>query len=161
MNLNPTVTITNNKFENMDKTPFEDAIYLKFDHEGPLPGKAEIELDISNNNIYEKGKTVYLYYYDSTKKEYQYLNALIVGDKKITITLDHCSEYVISDKLLANAGENEKPTQDPELVDKNKNPNKPDTGDNSNIDLWGALMTISLVGIVVCVASSNKKEKHK
>lgn len=173
INVNPTVTIANNKFENMDKTPFEDAIYLKFDHEGPLPGKAEIELDISQYNIYEKGKTVYLYYYDSTKKEYQYLNALIVGDKRVTITLDHCSEYVISDKLLVaniddenNGGNGEGTPEQGTVIDDNannvnkpSNPNKPNTGDNRHISFWISLMFVSIVGIVYIVLQ-NRKEKH-
>ncbi len=105
ISLNPTVTISNNKFENMDKPPFEDAIYLKFDHEGALPGKATIELDVSENNKYEKGKTVYLYYFDSTKNKYQYISAVTADDKKITIELEHCSEYVISDKLITTLGD--------------------------------------------------------
>lgn len=103
--VNPTVTISNNKFENMDKPPFEDAIYLKFDHEGDLPGKAEIELDVSKNNIYEKGKTVYLYYFNSKTKKYEYISTLTAADKKITVTLEHCSEYVISDKLIFLPGD--------------------------------------------------------
>lgn len=103
--LNPTVTIQDYRFNDMQSSQVEDGIFIKFDHEGDLPGKAEIELDVGSYNNYEDGKTIYLYYYDSTKHKYQYISTVTKKDAKVTITLDHCSEYVLTDKMLYVMGD--------------------------------------------------------
>ena len=71
----------------------------------PLPGKAEIELDIKDYNVYGNNKTVYLYYFDSVKKKYEYISTVTTEDEKVKVVLEHCSEYVLLDKMIIELGD--------------------------------------------------------
>jgi len=83
----------------------EGGIFIKFEHEGNLPGKAEIELDIKDYNVYGNNKTVYLYYFDSVKKKYEYISTVTTEDEKVKVVLEHCSEYVLLDKMIIELGD--------------------------------------------------------
>ena len=103
--LNPTVTVSDTRFSDMPTGGVEDGIFIKFEHEGKLPGKAEIELDVADCNKYEEGKTIYLYYFDSEKNTYKYIRTTKSQNNKIKITLEHCSEYVITEEMLFTLGD--------------------------------------------------------
>ncbi len=105
IDLNPKVILSATKFENMSEPPSEGGIFIKFEHEGNLPGKAEIELDIKDYNVYGNNKTVYLYYFDSVKKKYEYISTVTTEDEKVKVVLEHCSEYVLLDKMIIELGD--------------------------------------------------------
>ena len=103
--LNPKVQISDSRFEDMSNSGVEDGIFIKFEHEGVLPGKAEIELDVSDCNKYEDGKTIYLYYFDSEKNQYRYISSTRSENNIVKITLEHCSEYVLTEEMLYTIGD--------------------------------------------------------
>ena len=98
----------------------DDAIFLNFDHHGVLPGKASIKIKVDNNNK-RLGKILTLYYYNSDTKEVEKISSNRLVDIKgyITIEIDHCSDYFLSENtnLLgteeADNNQGENPAQNP------------------------------------------------
>lgn len=98
----------------------DDAIFLHFDYHGVLPGKASIKIKVDNNSEL-LGKIFTLYYYNSETKKVEKISSNRLVDIKgyITIEIDHCSDYFLSENtnLLgteeADNNQGENPAQNP------------------------------------------------
>lgn len=81
-----------------------DAKYenIYFAHHGILPGKAVIKVQTGF-----KSETVNLYYFDSiTKKLVYYGKAEVNASGVASFTITHCSDYILSKTIIANAVSN-------------------------------------------------------
>ncbi|WP_138204553.1 hypothetical protein [Haloimpatiens lingqiaonensis] len=113
----------------------KDAVVLSFSHEGKLPGKAKItiEVDLKDGNYY-------LYYFNEKTAKAELVNEIAVKDGKATFEIDHCSDYFISADSKLKTGTDSKAQLDDSQngTDKegtsdtdNTNIETPKTGDNS------------------------------
>lgn len=86
--------------EEILKITKENAITnLTFKHEGSLPGKSTITINLAN--IYQEGKIINLYYYDKNNKTIKLIKENIkVVNGTITFDIDHCSEYFLTDNII-------------------------------------------------------------
>ncbi|MCF0149761.1 MAG: LPXTG cell wall anchor domain-containing protein [Clostridium sp.] len=73
-----------------------DAIFIKFDYHGHLPGKALVKLKVNNEEFI--GKKLTLYYYNPDTKEVEKIDDNIFVDKDgyAILEIDHCSDYFLS-----------------------------------------------------------------
>ncbi|AOR24097.1 N-acetylmuramoyl-L-alanine amidase family protein [Clostridium taeniosporum] len=72
-------------------------LYLKYD--GKLPGKAKIEAEIGSKY---NGKNMYVYYYNKNTKSLELVESDVkVKYDKVSFTITHCSDYVLSETPLS------------------------------------------------------------
>lgn len=73
-----------------------DAIFIKFDHHGHLPGKALVKIKVNNEELI--GKKLTLYYYNPETKEVEKIsnNIFVDRDGYAILEIDHCSDYFLS-----------------------------------------------------------------
>lgn len=77
-------------------------VNLYFNYDGKLPGKAKIEVNIGSKY---NGKNMYVYYYNKNTKSLELVSSdAKVKDDKISFTITHCSDYVLSETPLLNTG---------------------------------------------------------
>ncbi|MDU5108548.1 LPXTG cell wall anchor domain-containing protein [Clostridium sp.] len=88
----------------------DDAIFIKFDHHGILPGKASIKIKIDNKELL--GKKLSFYYYNPETKKVEKISDNIVLDEDgyAIVEIDHCSDYFLS----ANSNLVSKETTEPD-----------------------------------------------
>lgn len=72
---------------------------LTLSHEGDFPAPATITIAINDNSI-KDGDTVYIYYLNNGKLQLIDNGPLTVKDRKVTFTLSHASDYVISSEPI-------------------------------------------------------------
>lgn len=72
---------------------------LALSHEGEFPAPATITITITDDNI-KDGDTVYIYYLNNGKLQLIDNGPLTVKDRKVTFTLSHASDYVISSEPI-------------------------------------------------------------
>ncbi len=78
-----------------------DVYQLHFSHEGQLPGKFTYKIKATAS---KPGDTVYLYYYYDQAGVIEGKQACVVDqDGYISFDIYHCSDYFISDKIVAGA----------------------------------------------------------
>lgn len=83
-------------------TKLDKITNLTFLHEGELPGKSIITLDLSR--VYQNGNIVNLYFYDKDKNTIKLIKDNInVINGKIIIDIEHCSEYFLTDNLIPDS----------------------------------------------------------
>lgn len=76
------------------------ALYLRFAHDGKLPGKAKVFIKVPEDM--KNGSKWYLYHYDSKKETAEELaKELVVENGYITIELDECYDCVLSEKEIS------------------------------------------------------------
>lgn len=138
------------------KSVAKDATILSFTHEGKLPGKAKVTIDVDLAD-----GDYFLYYFNEKTGKSELVNEISVKDGKAVFEIDHCSDYFISanSKLgikdeqssSNNQGEDEQGTyalggdvQDENAQIENENTSTPQTGDNSK--------TMPIVILFVCSA---------
>ena len=79
------------------------AVGLAISHEGDFPAPATITITVNDETI-KDGDTVYIYYLNNNEKLQLIDNGpLTVKDGKVTFTLSHASEYVISNEPIEPA----------------------------------------------------------
>ncbi|NFG60319.1 N-acetylmuramoyl-L-alanine amidase family protein [Clostridium botulinum] len=80
-----------------------NVVNLYFSYDGKLPGKAKIEAKIGSKY---NGKNMYVYYYNKSTKSLELVASNVkVKDDRISFTITHCSDYVLSETpLLATSG---------------------------------------------------------
>ncbi|NFG63296.1 N-acetylmuramoyl-L-alanine amidase family protein [Clostridium sp. CMCC3677] len=83
-----------------------NVVNLYFNYDGKLPGKAKIEAKIGSK--YD-GKNMYVYYYNKDTKSLELVSSNVkVKDDRVTFTITHCSDYVLSEtQLLTTTSFNE------------------------------------------------------
>ncbi len=83
--------------------PIEKSV-IAFDHNGELPGKTTVTLNVGDK--YEEGSYVYYYHYDESDKDNPKLVPKGRGKVEngyVPVRIDHCSDYVITNEVLAKA----------------------------------------------------------
>lgn len=85
----------------------KDKMYLSFTHHGLLPSEATINVYVGNK--YKEGEKLYLYYYNESTNEIEYVDkALKVKKGYVTFSIEHCSEYFLTGAVVNNAKGNPK-----------------------------------------------------
>ena len=78
------------------------ALYLKFAHEGDLPGKATVSVRVSDT--FSSGQTLYFYHYDTGRQALTLqASGVKVENGYASFTITHCSDYVLSAVPLTGA----------------------------------------------------------
>ncbi len=86
--------------KDLEKLTKDDAIncVLEFSHEGKLPGETTVTANVGNK--YKDGETVYYYHYNPDTNAMLYVGKSVVVDSQIPVAIDHCSDYVITNKYV-------------------------------------------------------------
>jgi len=75
------------------------AIIIRFAHDGVLPAKATIKIDVGDT--YKNGDVLYFYFYNSAANAFEeQKQTVVVEDGYATISITHCSDYIISETKL-------------------------------------------------------------
>lgn len=76
-----------------------NSLVVTFSHHGVLPGKSEIELNVSDK--YDDGEKLYLYYFNEDDNVLEYIdNNILVKSGYVDFSIEHCSEYVLSTSII-------------------------------------------------------------
>lgn len=127
----------------------DDAIFIKFDHHGYLPGRALVKVKVDNKELI--GKRLTLYYYNPETKEVEKVNNIFVDkDGYAILEIDHCSDYFLSvnsNLLGTDETENNQGQAPVNNTGENQEGNDtlPKTGGNNPI--FAFLAGLSLLGI--------------
>lgn len=85
----------------------EDKLIVTFDHDGKLPLNAKVRINVSNT--FENGKKLYLYYYNPTESQIEYIDkGLEVKNGYVEFSLEHCSDYFLTSAIVNDAVNNPK-----------------------------------------------------
>ncbi len=76
---------------------------IAFAHEGILPGKAEVALDLSEGGRFTEGAVVYLYYYNPKTTLFEKAGSAVYTNGTARFTLTHCSDYIVTSEELPEA----------------------------------------------------------
>ena len=87
----------------------DDAVFIKFDHHGVLPGKAPVKVQVDKKKDLVGRKLTFYHYNEETKKiEKISYNVTVDENGYVILEIDHCSDYFLSEKSdLAYVGEDE------------------------------------------------------
>lgn len=122
---------------------------VSFEHDGPLPGTAEVTISVTGR--YSDGRELFFYYFNEAMNAFELVSKNKVVNGNVTVTLTHCSDYVFSEKELpagiviaASTGSagNTGSTGDTGAI-RNENVGTAETGDNSPIVLYAVFALIS------------------
>ena len=69
---------------------------VAFAHDGALPKDTKVTINVGDQ--YADGTTVYYYHINKETNALELINSVKVQDGMVTLTLSHCSDYVICDK---------------------------------------------------------------
>lgn len=105
----------------------DDAVFIKFDHHGVLPGKASVKVQVDKKKDLVGKKLTFYYYNEETKKIEKISDNVTVDENGyVILEIDHCSDYFLSEKSdLAYVGEDENKSPVEEGKEENS---KPSTG---------------------------------
>lgn len=98
INLNPQITISNKKFNEIKNNSAQTGIFVKFEQEGILPGKTDVYLDVGELiHNYHEGQDLFLYYYNLKDKKYELISKAEVDPSGWIIinSLEHGGYYVL------------------------------------------------------------------
>ncbi|MFX0547833.1 LPXTG cell wall anchor domain-containing protein [Hathewaya histolytica] len=156
IDFNTKVSFTSKNADKIKKIS-KDATIISFAHEGKLPGKAKVTIDVDLKD----GK-YYLYYFNEKTNNGELVSEIVVQDGKTTFEISHCSDYFISESSKLQVINNQKPTNsekdDMETEDieiDNLDESVPKTGDNSNITLL-IILCIFSGGIMLFLKGRSK-----
>lgn len=76
------------------KSGLRQPFYFSFSHHGPLPGKADIFMNVGG--AYAGGDALALYYLDPEQGPVLVQKSLAVSAGYVTFSIDHCSDYAIA-----------------------------------------------------------------
>ena len=155
-----TITTDFSKLENPDKALTEDnfVLHIDYNYSGKLPATASIKLYVGKEYA---GKT--LYYGQVLENGIKLIQSVVVdNDGYITVTQDHCSEYVLTTEELKNEGEapdntTEAPSTSDDTTAAPANPDKednPDTGVGSVAFVTG--VAVIAAGAVMILGKKRK-----
>ncbi|MEA4911290.1 MAG: cadherin-like beta sandwich domain-containing protein [Oscillospiraceae bacterium] len=101
---NTTVNFSSLHKDQIDKlTNDKGCIYLDFSHSGALPAQSTVKIYVGDK--YQDGSSAYVYYYNAdTEKLELFAEDLTVSGGYVSFSMDHCSEYVITNYKAGGAG---------------------------------------------------------
>ncbi|MFZ2538885.1 MAG: alkaline phosphatase family protein [Oscillospiraceae bacterium] len=113
-----------------------------FSYHGELPGKATMKIQTSF-----KSETVKLYYFNSAMLRLEYVSDAVVDANGIaTFSINHCSDYIVSSKVISTAVGNPKtPNTKPTTM--------PKTSDNTPIV---PIILMGIIGVAILLLSKKK-----
>lgn len=146
-----TITTDFSKLENPDNALTEEnfVLHIDYNYSGKLPATASIKLYVGKEYA---GKT--LYYSHISENGIKFVQSAVVdSDGYITVTQDHCSEYVFTTEELKNEDETpDNTTAAPSAPDDTTAaPTTPDKEDNPNT---GAGSVAVVTGVAVIAAGA-------
>ncbi|MBD5080227.1 MAG: hypothetical protein HDT44_00475 [Ruminococcaceae bacterium] len=155
-----TITTDLSKLENADKALTEDnfVLHIDYNYSGKLPATASIKLFVGKEYA---GKT--LYYSQVLENGIKLIqSAAVDNDGYITVTQDHCSEYVLTTEELKNEeGTSDNTTTAPSTPDDTTAaPANPDKEDNPNTGV-GSVAVVTGMAVIAAgtVMILGKKRK--
>ncbi len=98
--LNYGLTFTSKNKEKIEKlTNGYSILDLNFTHSGELPKDTDFKIYVGNR--YNNEKLIYLYKYNEEKNKLELVQSNIKSiNEYVTLSLDHCSEYVLSNEKI-------------------------------------------------------------
>ena len=154
------ITTDLSKLEDPDKALTEDnfVLHVDYNYSGKLPATASIKLYAGKEYA---GKT--LYYSQVLEGGIKLIQSAVVdSDGYITVTQDHCSEYVLTTEELKNDGEAPNNTTEAPSTpdDTTAAPANPDKEDNPNTGVGsvavGTGIAVIAAGVVMIVGKKRK-----
>ena len=152
----PTVQVSTEKFEHIKSEDITDGLYVEFAYDGQLPGKAEITIFIGTDKFGEGQKDLNLYYYNDSTSEYEEMGTVKYNNGNVTLSLDHCSTYVLTEEKLGVTetpevpGENEETTT-PTTETDNEKDETPKTGVSNIYVIVASLLIVVSTGTIIFV----------
>ena len=126
----------------------DNALVISFNHDGTLPTTdASVKIFVGEQGFIS-GDKLFFYYFNPTTNKYEFIAKELVvdADGYVTVTITHCSDYVLTKTDLNKSNES------------NPDNASPQTGDNSNILPILAIAMTSLG--VLMFAMAYRKRKH-
>lgn len=123
----PAVQISAEKFEHIKPEDITDGLFVEFAYDGQLPGKAEITIFVGVDKFGENEKELNLYYYNDIIAEYEDMGTAKYSNGNVTLVLDHCSTYVLTEQKLGTTETPETPTEEEPNKPEEENPSTPST----------------------------------
>ena len=152
----PTVQVSTEKFEHIKSEDITDGLYVEFAYDGQLPGKADITIFVGTDKFGEGQKDLNLYYYNDSTSEYEEMGTVKYNNGNVTLSLDHCSTYVLTEEKLGVTetpevpGESEETTT-PTTETDNEKDETPKTGVSNIYVIVASLLIVVSTGIIVFV----------
>ncbi|MDD2409729.1 MAG: cadherin-like beta sandwich domain-containing protein [Bacilli bacterium] len=112
---------------------------LTFKHEGLLPGKSTVTINLAN--IYKDGNIVNLYYYDKNNKTIKLIKKNIsIVNGNVTFDINHCSEYFLTNNIIQDIEVND--SQSGEII----------------VYIIIAILILTTLGLFIYIKKKNVKE---
>ena len=152
----PAVQVSTEKFEHIKSEDITDGLYVEFAYDGQLPGKADITIFVGTDKFGEGQKDLNLYYYNDSTSEYEEMGTVKYNNGNVTLSLDHCSTYVLTEEKLGVTetpevpGESEETTT-PTTETDNEKDETPKTGVSNIYVIVASLLIVVSTGIIVFV----------
>ena len=152
----PAVQVSTEKFEHIKSDDITDGLYVEFAYDGQLPGKADITIFVGTDKFGEGQKDLNLYYYNDSTSEYEEMGTVKYNNGNVTLSLDHCSTYVLTEEKLGVTetpevpGENEETTT-PTTETDNEKDETPKTGVSNIYVIVASLLIVVSTAIIVFV----------
>ena len=152
----PAVQVSTEKFEHIKAEDITDGLYVEFAYDGQLPGKADITIFVGTDKFGEGQKDLNLYYYNDSTSEYEEMGTVKYNNGNVTLSLDHCSTYVLTDEKLGvtetpEVPEENEETTTPTTETENEKDETPKTGVSNIYVIVASLLIVVSTGIIVFV----------
>lgn len=152
----PAVQVSTEKFEHIKSDDITDGLYVEFAYDGQLPGKADITIFVGTDKFGEGQKDLNLYYYNDSTSEYEEMGTVKYNNGNVTLSLDHCSTYVLTEEKLGVTETPEVPeenaeTTTPTTETENEKDETPKTGVSNIYVIVASLLIVVSTGIIVFV----------
>lgn len=136
------------KFKLFDINLLRDGVKIQ-------PGK-KIKINIPIPDDFDKTKLVVYRMEDNSKIEYEVKVITIEDESFAQFETDHFSNYILGEKVAKTTIDDKKPVDEPETNVEHKADDEPKTGMISTILVTTIVLSISVIGLVIC-----KKRMYK
>lgn len=152
----PAVQVSTEKFEHIKSDDITDGLYVEFAYDGQLPGKADITIFVGTDKFGEGQNDLNLYYYNDSTSEYEEMGTVKYNNGNVTLSLDHCSTYVLTEEKLGVTETPEVPeenaeTTTPTTETENEKDETPKTGVSNIYVIVASLLIVVSTAIIVFV----------
>lgn len=161
-----TITTDLSKLENPDKALTKEnfVLHIDYNYSGKLPATASIKLYVGKEYV---GKT--LYYSQILENGIKLVQSVVVdSDGYITVTQDHCSEYVFTTEDITKADDSDNSSDESSSTDTSSQPSSSnssvsDPADNNGNPDTGmtATLTVTFAAILASAAVMIVSKKRK
>ena len=107
VNLRLSIDTLSEDTKKIDNKVKQNKMIVTFDHEGKLPSKATIRINVSSK--FDDDEKLYLYYFNPSTENFEYIDHnLKVENGYVEFTIDHCSDYFLTGAVVNEAINNPK-----------------------------------------------------